>query len=175
MKIRNSKLIISVTIVSALIVSIFLLYSTSNYFDAMGAIKIDLVKSYQDFEIGVPQIEQLNVKNLANRSWQIEISEFDIWGSEGLDPSGATLKWKLESVSPTFATIKTCEHEGLIAYKDYQKIDLPSNYDGVLAFELIFNNAPKGNYTRLLTISIYDPQGEADVWQWQSTTNFAIT
>jgi hypothetical protein len=171
---RNLKPLISVTIVSALIVSIFLLYANSNDLDEMSAVKIDLVESYQDFEIGVPQIEQLHVKNLANRSWQIEISEFDIWGSEGLDPLGTTLKWKLESVSQSFETIKTIEHEGLIANVDYQKIDLPSSYDGVLAFELTFNNASKGNYSRLLTIGIYDPQGEADVWQWQSTTNFEI-
>jgi hypothetical protein len=56
-----------------------------------------------------------------------------------------------------------------------KKIDLPAGYDGVLAFEMTFTKAPKGNYSHLLSIDIYDPQGEADVWEWQNTTSFAIT
>jgi hypothetical protein len=173
---RNSKLLIAVAAaLSVLIVGVYVLYAVSNYFSATAAIKIELVEKCQDFKIGLPQVEQLYLKNLANRPWQIEISAFDIWGSGSLDPSSATLKWNLENVSQSFETVELYSHEGLIGYRNYQKIDLPAGYDGVLAFELTFTNAPKGNYSRLLSIDIYDPQGEADVWEWQNTTTFAIT
>ena len=159
-------------------VSIFVagaLYAASNYFSATAPIRIELFEKCQDFNLGLPQVEQFYLKNLANRPWQIEISAFDMWGSGALNPSGVTLKWKLESVSQSFVTVELHGHEGIIGCRDYQKIDLPAGYEGILAFELTFTNAPEGNYSRLLSINIYDPQGEADVWEWQNTTSFAIT
>ena len=100
---RNSKLLIAVAAaLSVLIVGVYVLYAVSNYFSATAAIKIELVEKCQDFKIGLPQVEQLYLKNLANRPWQIEISAFDLWGSGALDPSGATLKWKLGSFSESF-------------------------------------------------------------------------
>ena len=171
---RNPKLLITAIGLSVAILGIYLLYATSNDLTTSGAIKIDLVEKGHNFEIGVPQVEQLHVTNLANRSWQIQISAFDIWGSGQLNPSDATLKWKLESVSPNFETVELYGHEGLIGYRDSQRIDLPARYDGILMFELTFTNAPEGTYSRLLNIDIYDPQGEADVWEWQNINNFSI-
>ena len=82
---RNSKLLIAVAVtVTVLIVGV--LYAASNYFSATVAIRIELVEKCQDFKLGLPQVEQFHLKNLANRPWQIEISAFDLWGSGALDP-----------------------------------------------------------------------------------------
>ena len=168
------KLLLAIIGLSATVIGAYILYTASSNFTSRGAIGIELMEKCGNMEIDKPQTEKLLITNTANRPWQMQITSFDIWGNEWLFPSGVTLKWELEFISPNFETVELYGNEGLVGFKDNQRIELPAMYDGVLVFELTFTNASYGNYSRWLEITAYDPQGEADTWEWQNMNSFSI-
>jgi hypothetical protein len=174
---KNSKFLIIMAVIAIamiIVIGIYVLSTPSYDLGITGAIDIELLGEFKDFEIGVPQFESLRIKNLANSAWQIQISAFNIWGGGGFHPSGVTLKWKLEPLSSSLETVELYGHEGFTGYTGNRRIDLPARCEGILTFELTFTSAPAGYYSHWLHIDIYDPESVSDYWEWQNTINFEI-